>query len=68
MNKKSEKDTLNKLLDKYNQYSKEPRDMQDQGYHDTAKLPKDNDACPYIEQQATIFVSLLEGVVAAGCH
>ena len=35
----TEKDTLNKLLDKYYQYSKEPRDMQDQGYHDTAKLP-----------------------------
>ena len=46
----TEKDTLNKLLDKYNQYSKEPRDMQDQGYHNTAKLPKDPDACPYMHR------------------
>ena len=45
---KTEPDILKKLLDKYNAYSKEPSDMQDQGYHSDGELPADKDACSYM--------------------
>ena len=45
-----EKDTLKKLLDRYNSYSKEPREMQDQGYHKVPDLPTDPNACQYMKQ------------------
>ena len=35
----TEKAKLQKLLDRYNSYSKEPQEMQDQGYHHTLDLP-----------------------------
>ena len=46
----TEKASLEKLLDRYNSYSKEPREMQDQGYHNTTELPIDPNACQYIQQ------------------
>ena len=45
-----EEDTLKKLLDRYNSYSKEPREMQDQGYHSDAEMPTDPNACKYMNQ------------------
>ena len=39
------------LLDlqrRYRKYGDEPRDMQDQGYHDQTELPVDNNACKYM--------------------
>ena len=47
---KSEPDMLKKLLDRYNSYSKEPRDMQDQGYHSDAEVPADKNACSYMNE------------------
>ena len=40
-------DILKQMLDRYNKYSKEPRDMQDQGYHNN-DLPRDQYACTYM--------------------
>lgn len=39
---------LKMMLDKYNAYSKEPCEMQDQGYHDVTSLPVYKDACKYM--------------------
>ena len=39
---------LKELLEKYNKYSKEPRDMQDQGIHSQGEMPNDPDACKYM--------------------
>ena len=36
-----EPDMLHKLLNQYNEYSKEPREMQDQGIHSEGDLPED---------------------------
>ena len=44
------KEMLQKLLDKYNEYSREPRDMQDQGYHSEGVLPQDPNACKYMAE------------------
>ena len=41
---------LKKLIDRYNKYSKEPRDMQDQGYHSVEDLPEDVHACQFMEE------------------
>ena len=41
-------DKLKELLEKYNMFSKEPRAMQDQGYHSEAACPSDRDACQYM--------------------
>ena len=49
-----EKDILNKLLDRYNEYSKEPREMQDQGCHGMGdgECPSDpmDTVCEYMQQ------------------
>ena len=45
---KQNPEMLKKLLDRYNSYSKEPRDMQDQGYHSNITLPIDPNACDYM--------------------
>ena len=45
---KEKPDVLKELLDRYNKYSKEPRDMQDQGYHSEEVLPLDPNACNYM--------------------
>jgi len=42
-------DMVKKLLDRYNVYSKEPRHMQDQGYHNESSLPVDKTACQYMK-------------------
>ena len=45
-----EPEILKKLLSRYNEYGKEPRDMQDQGYHSGSVLPLYNDACNYMKE------------------
>ena len=45
---KEKPDILKELLDRYNKYSKEPREMQDQGYHSEEDLPLDPNACKYM--------------------
>ena len=45
---KEKPDILQKMLDRYNKYSKEPREMQDQGYHSDAEVPSDKNACKYM--------------------
>ena len=57
VNDPEERDDLSKklpkkvteLLDRYNSYSKEPRDMQDQGHHSTV-LPVSKEACAYVQK------------------
>ena len=44
---KEKPDILKELLDCYNKFSKEPREMQDQGYHTERSLPHDPNACKY---------------------
>ena len=44
----TEPDILKELLERYNAFSKEPRDMQDQGYHNESSVPVDKDACKYM--------------------
>lgn len=39
---------LQEMLSKYHAYSKEPRDMQDQGYHTREELPFLNSVCEYM--------------------
>ncbi len=46
---KSEPEKLQELLQHYNAYAIEPRDMQDQGYH-SGDLPVYNDACKYMNE------------------
>ena len=46
---KTEPDMLKKLLERYNSYSKEPRDMQDMGYHTASDVPDEKDACVYMK-------------------
>ena len=38
---------MKELLQKYDKYSQESRDMQDQGIHAEGDLPNDPDACKY---------------------
>ena len=45
---KEKPDILQQLLDGYNKFSKEPREMQDQGYHSEDNLPVDPNACKYM--------------------
>ena len=45
----NEPDMLQKLLERYNSYAKEPRDMQDQGYHDPDEIPVFKGVCNYIK-------------------
>ena len=45
-----EPEKLQELLQRYNDYAKEPRDMQDQGYHDRSELPVFGDACNYMNE------------------
>ena len=48
---KKEPQKLQELLERYNLYSKEPRDMQDQGYHGSQPgLPIYKDACKYMAE------------------
>ena len=47
---KEQPDLLKKLLDRYNEYSKEPRDMQDQGYHSAEDVPAFKTACKYMNE------------------
>ena len=44
----TENTVLNKMIERYQWYGKEPRDMQDQGYHFQTDLPIDSDACSYM--------------------
>ena len=44
-----EPEILHKLLDRYNEYAKEPRDMQDQGYHPDG-IPEFKGACNYMKE------------------
>ena len=46
---KKEPEILEKMLKRYNEYSKEPRDMQDQGYHNGG-FPLFDDYCKYFKQ------------------
>ena len=43
-------DKLHELLTFYDKQSKDPRDMQDQGYHSIEDLPVDSNACIYMQQ------------------
>ena len=45
---KTEPEKLQELLQRYNEYSKEPRHMQDQGFHSDAELPRFNDVCKFM--------------------
>ena len=47
---KEQPDLLKSLLDRYNEYSKEPRNMQDQGYHSAEDVPVFKDACTYMQE------------------
>ena len=47
---KSEPDVMKMMLERYNRYSKEPREMQDQGYHSQADVPSDKNACTYMAE------------------
>ncbi len=47
---KTEPEKLQELLQHYNAYAKEPRDMQDQGYHAAGDLPVFKDACKYMNK------------------
>lgn len=42
---------VKELQEIYNRFSKEPRDMQDQGYHSEADCPKDHNACTYMKDK-----------------
>ena len=46
---KEKSDILQELLNRYNKFSKEPRDMQDQGYHSNIEIPNDKDSCDYMK-------------------
>ena len=46
---KTEPDKVKELLERYNKYSKEPRDMQDQGIHSDSDLPAFNEACTFMK-------------------
>ena len=41
---------LKQLLKSYNQFSKEPRNMQDQGYHTDKEVPTFPKACEYMKE------------------
>ena len=43
-----EPEILNRLMKRYNQFSKEPRSMQDQGYHSNKEVPTFSKACEYM--------------------
>ena len=43
-------DVLKDMVAHYQQYAKEPRDMQDQGYHTAASLPQYPNACQYMKE------------------
>ena len=43
-------DMLKELVMHYEQYAKEPRDMQDQGFHTMESLPQDPNACRYMHE------------------
>ena len=45
---KSQPEKVKELLQHYNKYSKEPRDMQDQGIHSDSDLPAYNEACHFM--------------------
>ena len=47
---KSELDVMKMMLERYNRYSKKPREMQDQGYHSQADVPSDKNACIYMAE------------------
>ena len=44
----SETTVLNDMLKRYQEYGKESRIMQDQGYHSMSDIPVDDDACNYM--------------------
>ena len=46
----SEPEVFKRMLEKYNHYSKEDRNQQDQGYHTDAQVPADNKACSYMKE------------------
>ena len=46
---KDKPDIMKKMMDRYNKYSKEPRDMQDQGYHSDGEVPTNPDVCQYMK-------------------
>ena len=47
----SEPELLQEMLQHYNAYAKEPRDMQDQGYHSFKELPRaDDQACDFMQK------------------
>lgn len=45
---KKEHKILQDMLQRYNSYSKEPRSMQDQGYHSADDIPKNQQVCKYL--------------------
>ena len=45
---KNQPHILNEMLEKYNKYSKEPRHMQDQGYHNEDDIPRNKQVCKYL--------------------
>ena len=48
---KDEPTLFKEMLNRYNKYANEPRDMQDQGYHTQDSLPEDKDACKYMSEK-----------------
>ena len=45
-----EPEKLQELIEHYNRYGEEPREMQDQGYHRNSDLPVFDDACEYMTE------------------
>ena len=45
---KEKPEQVQELLEKYDSFSKEPRDMQDQGWHSMGSLPQDPGACKFM--------------------
>ena len=45
---KERQDILKDLLNHYNKFSAEPRDMEDQGIHSNDEIPFDETACDYM--------------------
>ena len=45
-----EPEKLQELIERYNRYGMEPREMQDQGYHRNSDLPRFNGACKYMRE------------------
>ena len=50
---KTEPKILKEMLERYNKFEKEPREMQDQGYHSITELPQDTSVCQYLSDHGS---------------